>query len=568
MGEIQAGVDPLVQEEVERIRFLQGLTDRPGAFLFAQNELLYDRDLSHLTQAGNLNDKGLPEATDEFYQREAVERPQISERLPRVLNIGSGPEASRKLDAINVDVSADGKPEVVADAQHLPFADGSFSVVRASHVLEHVPQDQIAATLKEWKRILHKDGVLHIAVPDADTTFQEIVDGRTPKGAPAYSTTETTAPLAQIYGLGYEDPSTDPRWAHRIIFSYPLLEQFLREAGFTHVERRIAEEDLAHYNGVDDDSQNHYTLLVSASQEKLPHTVDGPLPERTFRERVRDFKERHPEVPPASFVIPVYNEAKNLPHFLAFLENAENQTGTEREFVFVVNGCTDNSEHIIRRYLAQSYLNARIISSDRGIIPAFKAGLEDRQLDGYVGKLDADTILHPHTLDLMQMHLTDNEGAEVTYAEPTPLDGQSDYNQAEHNPILRSKRLYYHGRTSLYRHNPLEGLKDQNIPADLKAEDIFLSFYYAYFHGLDSISRTPHALVYGRTTRTFEDLVTQVSRSKSEISRIYEAYPPFKILGKVLEREVYPGAYRSVTEQAMGQAVDTVDEWTQIRNTK
>lgn len=154
-----------IEGEVEKVRFLQGMTDKPGAFQYAQNELLYDRDLSHLQNENAVNQAGLPESTEQFYITEQTDSVPIGEGLPRVLNIGSGAEASRKMPAINIDASREGRPEVVAEAQQLPFADNSFSVVRASHVLEHIPQNEILSTLQEWRRVLHPDGVLHIAVP-------------------------------------------------------------------------------------------------------------------------------------------------------------------------------------------------------------------------------------------------------------------------------------------------------------------------------------------------------------------------------------------------------------------
>jgi predicted SAM-dependent methyltransferase len=51
------------------------------------------------------------------------------------------------------------------DLRH--FADGTFSEVYASHVLEHFDhKDEIQATLKEWNRVLEAGGRLHISVPD------------------------------------------------------------------------------------------------------------------------------------------------------------------------------------------------------------------------------------------------------------------------------------------------------------------------------------------------------------------------------------------------------------------
>jgi len=62
---------------------------------------------------------------------------------------------------------------VLADALALPFADQSFEAVRASHVLEHIP-DPLKA-LNEWKRVCRPEGKVVIFVPsdfgsdDSDT---------------------------------------------------------------------------------------------------------------------------------------------------------------------------------------------------------------------------------------------------------------------------------------------------------------------------------------------------------------------------------------------------------------
>jgi len=557
-----------LSKEVENIRFLESVSDKPEAFLVAQNQLLYNRDLSHFYRAESINPIGLPSSTDDFYQLGGEKTEAISAKPPRVLNLGSGSESTRRLPAINVDLSLKGKPDVVADASHLPFKPGVFSVIRASHVLEHVDQKNIPTTLTEWGRALHQNGELQLAVPDANITFEEIIEGKTPKESPAFSIEESTAPLAQIYGLGYENEKTDKRWLHKIIFSYSLLEFFLHQAGFAKVKKRTQHDDLAYNAGVDDDSQNHYSLLISAARESIPHSITSQLPEKQFRQKSQKFIEKNPDIPPVTFVIPTYNEERNIRHFLSSLETAENQIGAKREFIFVVNGCTDNTEKIITDYIPESFLDIKLVSSDKGVVKAFYQGITSRSYHGFVGKLDADSLLHPHALDLMHMFLVDNQEVRATYAEPTPIDSQFPCNEAEHFPFIRSKRLYIHGRASLYRLNPFEDLPSGKILDSMQVEDMFLSFFYAYFYGIDSIVQTPHALVYSKTVKNVDDLVRQISRGKSEKQRVFDFYPPFQILDRLMEREIYPSQYRQIMENAAQQANSEVKEWTQLQSTK
>jgi len=84
-------------------------------------------------------------------------------------------------DALHQEYSEVGEkiiaPDVVADAQALPFADGSLDFVIASHVLEHMPLT--LAALREWYRVLAPRGVLVLKIPDKRHTF-DIRRPRTP----------------------------------------------------------------------------------------------------------------------------------------------------------------------------------------------------------------------------------------------------------------------------------------------------------------------------------------------------------------------------------------------------
>ncbi|MBC8132747.1 MAG: methyltransferase domain-containing protein, partial [Deltaproteobacteria bacterium] len=56
----------------------------------------------------------------------------------------------------------------VADARDLSqFADGTFDVIYASHVVEHLDyKDELVATLQQWRRVLVPGGTLYVSVPD------------------------------------------------------------------------------------------------------------------------------------------------------------------------------------------------------------------------------------------------------------------------------------------------------------------------------------------------------------------------------------------------------------------
>ena len=106
----------------------------------------------------------------------------------RVADIGCGPGnyfpllAGRGARVAGCDLSPGmaneaqmmGFPTVVADAQHLPFASGSFERVMCNHVLYHVPDQRMA--LLELKRIAGDGATVLLATNGAETlgAFEEL----------------------------------------------------------------------------------------------------------------------------------------------------------------------------------------------------------------------------------------------------------------------------------------------------------------------------------------------------------------------------------------------------------
>ena len=88
------------------------------------------------------------------------------------LNIACGRRYHK--DWTNIDFNADsGLVKKVNILGGLPFEDASFDVIYSSHFLEHLSPIQASFVLKEAKRILKKDGILRIVVPDLENICRE-----------------------------------------------------------------------------------------------------------------------------------------------------------------------------------------------------------------------------------------------------------------------------------------------------------------------------------------------------------------------------------------------------------
>jgi len=53
------------------------------------------------------------------------------------------------------------------DTNYQLLKDNSIDEIRASHVIEHVPMDQLDATFEEWARVLKPGGILKVYCPNA-----------------------------------------------------------------------------------------------------------------------------------------------------------------------------------------------------------------------------------------------------------------------------------------------------------------------------------------------------------------------------------------------------------------
>jgi len=141
----------------------------------------------------------------------------ITVETGRKLHIGAG--RVHLPGFVNVDLFDTYHADMYCDLTRLPFDPGSFDLIYASHVLEHVHRRMVTATLHHWGSMLRYDGVLRLAVPNFDAICLRFLKTRN---------------LNEVMGLLYGGQN-HPRNNHFVTFTYESLRDHLEKAGLQKV---------------------------------------------------------------------------------------------------------------------------------------------------------------------------------------------------------------------------------------------------------------------------------------------------------------------------------------------
>lgn len=174
----------------------------------------------------------------------------------RMLEIGPGVPRITGFETVNL-INTSETDYIVDAAKRLPFSDNTFSVIYASHVLEHTVWYQLDDTIKEWVRILAPAGKLEIWVPDGYKickAFVECEDKKTNKYIMSdgwFRFNEEKDPCIWANGriFTYGDGTgnlLNPNW-HHSIFSYRYLKILLSRNGLINI-RRLHKTEVRGYD--------------------------------------------------------------------------------------------------------------------------------------------------------------------------------------------------------------------------------------------------------------------------------------------------------------------------------
>lgn len=151
------------------------------------------------------------------------------------LNIGCGPKGFDGFK--NIDGYFEGEDVLKQDMRELSFSDCSVDLVYSSHALEHLPIRETYKALKEWYRVLNKNGRLCLAIPDLEQIMLIMLSPDVP---------EETKWSWYIYTLfGYQANPDEPNSIemkvdnaqfHSMGFTPKHIQHKLKEVGFEIIE--------------------------------------------------------------------------------------------------------------------------------------------------------------------------------------------------------------------------------------------------------------------------------------------------------------------------------------------
>jgi SAM-dependent methyltransferase len=167
-----------------------------------------------------------------------------SSKLIRYLEIGPGSERIPMFEALNL---FDGRNvDYVCDLKKaLPFADNSFNLIYASHVIEHIPWYLQKQLLKELYRILKPSGTIEIWVPDGSKIIKAIYDFENESinntnldGWYVFNDDKDVLLWANGRIFSYGDglgTASHQNW-HKTLFTQYLLTKLLKNVGFNEIK--------------------------------------------------------------------------------------------------------------------------------------------------------------------------------------------------------------------------------------------------------------------------------------------------------------------------------------------
>lgn len=162
-----------------------------------------------------------------------------------------GPAKTRIPGFETLDVVPGPLVDHVADCRRMPFTPGTFALVYASHVIEHIPWYETADLLQEWARVLAPGGALEVWTVNAYLVAKALVEyeEHDPLTTPDHAVNPVRFDgwhrfnherdgykwvAGRLFAYAKRNTAGDPNW-HRALFTPRSLQAAFTRAGFVNV---------------------------------------------------------------------------------------------------------------------------------------------------------------------------------------------------------------------------------------------------------------------------------------------------------------------------------------------
>ncbi len=155
--------------------------------------------------------------------RRQVKRPSVPILDQGQVNVHLGCGSVNHPMFINIDGLSAPHIHYIQDIDNLSiFKDNSVDLIYACHCLEHFSYIKVPQVLAEWFRVLKKDGILRLSVPDFDVLLS------------VYEDSGNEVNSIMNFLMGGQDYKFN---FHKAIFNNSSLSHLLKNAGFNQITK-------------------------------------------------------------------------------------------------------------------------------------------------------------------------------------------------------------------------------------------------------------------------------------------------------------------------------------------
>lgn len=158
--------------------------------------------------------------------------------MKQFLHVGCGPQRKTHIkgfsswDELRYDIDPAVEPDFIGSLTDMAqVRSASVDAVYSSHNIEHLYPHEVPLAVREFHRVLREDGFVVIVCPDLQSVGMELAKGRLLE--PLYES--SAGPISAIdilYGHRQWLAQGNMYMAHKSGFTYPVLSDVFREAGF------------------------------------------------------------------------------------------------------------------------------------------------------------------------------------------------------------------------------------------------------------------------------------------------------------------------------------------------